>query len=36
MPRHLLNPMDFSVEELDQLMDLAADIENNPAKYAHA
>ena len=36
MPRHLLNPMDFSVEELDQLMDLAADIEHNPAKYAHA
>ena len=36
MPRHLLNPMDFSVEELDKLMDLAADIEHNPAKYAHA
>ena len=36
MPRHLLNPMDFSVEELAQLMDLAADIEHNPAKYAHA
>ena len=36
MPRHLLNPMDFSVEELDQLIDLAADIEHNPAKYAHA
>ena len=32
MPRHLLNPMDFSVEELDKLMDLAADIEHNPAK----
>jgi aspartate carbamoyltransferase catalytic subunit len=36
MPRHLLNPMDFSVEELDQLMDLAGDIERNPDKYAHA
>ena len=36
MPRHLLNPMDFSVEELDQLMDLAGDIESNPDKYAHA
>ena len=30
MPRHLLNPMDFSVEELDKLMDLAGDIERNP------
>ncbi len=36
MPRHLLNPMDFSVEELDRLMDLAGDIEHNPAKYAHS
>ena len=34
--RHLMSPLDFSVEELDQLMDLAADIEQNPAKYAHA
>ena len=34
--RHLMSPLDFSVEELDQLMDLAADIEKNPAKYAHA
>ena len=30
--RHLMSPLDFSVEELDQLMDLAADIEKNPAK----
>ena len=29
--RHLMSPLDFSVEELDQLMDLAADIEKNPA-----
>ncbi|MCR4672830.1 MAG: aspartate carbamoyltransferase [Lachnospiraceae bacterium] len=36
MPRHLLNPMDFSVEELDRLMDLAGDIRSNPDKYAHA
>ncbi len=33
--RHLMNPMDFSVEELDKLFDLAADIEKDPAKYAH-
>ena len=34
--RHLMSPLDFSVEELDKLMDLANDIEANPAKYAHA
>lgn len=34
--RHLMNPLDFSVEELDQLFDLANDIEHNPQKYAHA
>ena len=34
--RHLMNPLDFSVEELDRLFDLADDIEANPAKYAHA
>lgn len=34
--RHLLNPLDFSVEELDKLMDLADDIKANPKKYAHA
>ena len=34
--RHLLSPLDFSVEELDTLMDLAKDIEANPEKYAHA
>ena len=28
--RHLLSPLDFSVEELDNLMDLAKDIEANP------
>ncbi len=34
--RHLMSPLDFTVEELDQLFDLAADIEQHPAKYAHA
>ena len=34
--RHLMSPLDFSVEELDQLMDLASDIEAKPGKYAHA
>ena len=33
--RHLMNPMDFSTEELNRLFDLAADIEKNPEKYAH-
>jgi aspartate carbamoyltransferase catalytic subunit len=31
-----MSPLDFSVEELDQLLDLACDIEKNPKKYAHA
>ncbi len=34
--RHLMSPLDFSVEELDDLLRLANDIEKNPAKYAHA
>ncbi|MDD6615598.1 MAG: aspartate carbamoyltransferase [Lachnospiraceae bacterium] len=34
--RHLMSPLDFSVEELDRLLDLANDIEANPKKYAHA
>jgi len=34
--RHLLSPMDFTTEELDKLFDLASDIEQNKAKYAHA
>ena len=34
--RHLMTPLDFTVEELDQLFDLAGDIEHNPHKYAHA
>lgn len=34
--RHLISPLDFTVEELDKLLDLANDIEANPKKYAHA
>ena len=34
--RHLISPLDFSVEELDELLALANDIENNPDKYAEA
>lgn len=34
--RHLMSPLDFSVEELTELLDLANDIEKNPDKYAHA
>lgn len=30
-----MSPLDFSVEELDKLLDLANDIEANPKKYAH-
>ena len=34
--RHLMSPLDFSVEELDELLKLAQDIEAHPDKYAHA
>lgn len=30
-----MSPLDFSVEELDQVLDLADDIKKNPEKYAH-
>ena len=33
--RHMLNPLDFSVEEIDRLLSLASDIEHNLPKYAH-
>lgn len=33
--RHLMSPLDFSVEDLDKLLDLANDIEAHPEKYAH-
>lgn len=34
--RHLMSPLDFSVDELNKLLDLANDIEKYPQKYAHA
>lgn len=34
--RHLMNPLDFTVEELDDLFDLAEDIERHPGRYSHA
>ena len=34
--RSLIDILDFSVEELDRLFDLANDIEKNMGKYAHA
>ncbi|MDO4621545.1 MAG: aspartate carbamoyltransferase [Eubacteriales bacterium] len=33
--RHVISPLDLTVEELDQMMDLAEDMEANPEKYAH-
>ena len=33
--RHLMSPLDFTTQELDELFDLAADIEISPEKYAH-
>lgn len=33
--RHMLNPLDFSLEETDNLLDLAADIEKDRSRYAH-
>ncbi len=33
--KHLISPLDFTTQELDRLFDLAADIEKNPASYAH-
>ena len=32
--RHLMSPLDFSVEELETLLNLAGDIEKHPEKYA--
>ena len=34
--RHLMSPLDFSVDELEEILDLANDIEAHPDKYAHA
>ena len=33
--RHMLNPLDFSVEEIDKLLSLASDIEHHLSQYAH-
>ncbi len=33
--KHVLSPLDFTVEETAHLLDLAADIRSNPEKYAH-
>ena len=33
--RHLMSPLDLSVDELNSLLDLASDIEKHPDKYAH-
>ena len=32
--RHLMSPLDFTPEELEQLMDLADDIKSHPEKYS--
>ena len=32
--RHLISPLDFSVEELDELMNLALDISKKQKNYA--
>ena len=34
--RHLMNPLDFSTEEIEQLMDLADDMRQHPDKYAES
>ncbi|MBQ9632369.1 MAG: aspartate carbamoyltransferase, partial [Lachnospiraceae bacterium] len=36
MVKHLMSPMDMTVEELEDLMQLAQKIESNPGKYARA
>lgn len=33
--QHLMSPMDLTVDQLEDLMQLAESIENDPAKYAH-
>ena len=33
--KHLLSPLDLSVDELDKLLDVAEDIAADPSKYAH-
>jgi len=33
--RHMLDPLDFSVQEIDDLLALARDIESHPDEYSH-
>lgn len=33
--KHLIDPLDFTVEELDRVLDLAEKIRKNPKEYAH-
>lgn len=33
--RHLMSPLDFTVDELEKLFTIAQDIEANPEKYSH-
>ncbi|MBQ7063425.1 MAG: aspartate carbamoyltransferase [Firmicutes bacterium] len=33
--RHFLNPLDFSVEELSEVLDLAEEIRRDPERFAH-
>ena len=34
--RHLMSPLDFSVREMDELLDLAHEIELHPERFSHA
>ena len=34
--RHVMSPLDFTTEELEQLMDLADDMKNHPDKYSES
>ncbi len=34
--KHLISPLDFSLEELNSLLDLASEIENNPDKFKNS
>ena len=36
MKRSLIDILDFSVEEIEELIDTAIDISNNPQKYSKA
>ena len=33
--RHLLSPLDLSVDELTRLLNLASDISKDPSRYGH-